>query len=454
VVVTSFPLRAILYNSNATGNIAKWAAELAEFQPRHAIKSQVLADFIVEWTPPPSVPGGPDPDLDPTPAEPRAPVFTEPHWTLFFDGSARQQGGGAGVVLIDPSGDQVKYMVHLEFKATNNMAEYEALIFGLSATLSLGIRQLLVKGDSQLIIKKVRGECSCNKPKLAAYLLHVRKLEKDFIALELQHVPRANNSAADELSMRASTWAPVPEGVFERWLLGPTAQRVELSEGGETSTSKLAVPVAYHLHNPPRIVCATEGPVNLLAPQPVAQSGPNAWISEIRDYLKENILPEDHVIAERIVRLAKRYTVVEGDLYRRGANGILMRCITQEEGHELLAEIHGGECGSHSSSRTLVGKAFRHGFYWPTALQDAAELVKSCKACQFHAKQIHTPAQALQMIPPSWPFTVWGWISWEHFPGLSVGTVSSSSPSTNSQSGQRPPLWSVSPKVLPLPSSS
>jgi hypothetical protein len=74
----------------------------------------------------------------------------------------------------------------------------------------------------------------------------------------------------------------------------------------------------------------------------------------------------------------------------------------------LLMKIHGGECRSHSSSRTLVSKAFRHGFYWPTALQDAAEMVKSCKACQFHTKQIHTPAQALQMIPPSWPFTVWG----------------------------------------------
>jgi ribonuclease HI len=312
------------------------------------------------------------------------------------------------VVLIDPSGDQVKYMVHLEFKATNNMAEYEALIFGLTAALSLGIHQLLVKGDSQLIIKKVRGECSCNEPRLAAYLLHVRKLEKDFIALELQHVPRANNSAADELSTRASTWAPVPEGVFERQLLRPTAQPAEPGEGGETSTSKIAVPVAFRLQNPPRIVCATEGPANLLATQPVAQSGPDAWISEIRDYLNENILPEDHVSAERIVRLAKRYTVVEGDLYRRGANNILMRCITQEEGRELLAEIHGGECESHSSSRTLVGKAFRHGLYWPTALQDAAELVKSCKACQFHAKQIHTPAQALQMIPPSWPFAVWG----------------------------------------------
>jgi ribonuclease HI len=72
------------------------------------------------------------------------------------------------VVLVDPSGDQVKYMVHLEFKATNNMAEYESLIFGLSTALSLGIRQLLVKGDSQLIIKQICGECSCNEPRLAA----------------------------------------------------------------------------------------------------------------------------------------------------------------------------------------------------------------------------------------------------------------------------------------------
>jgi hypothetical protein len=62
------------------------------------------------------------------------------------------------------------------------------------------------------------------------------------------------------------------------------------------------------------------------------------------DYLKENILPEDHVSVECIVRLAKRYAMVEGGLYHRGANDILMRCITQEEGHELLTKIHGGEC--------------------------------------------------------------------------------------------------------------
>jgi hypothetical protein len=155
------------------------------------------------------------------------------------------------------------------------------LIFGLSVAISLGIRQLLVNGDSRLIIKQVRGECSCNEPRLAAYLLHVRKLEKDFTALELQHVPRADNSVADELSVRASTWAPVSEGVFERRLLRPTAQPAELDEGGETSTLKLAVPVAYHLQKPLKTVCATGGPASPLAPQPVSQSGPDAWISKV-----------------------------------------------------------------------------------------------------------------------------------------------------------------------------
>jgi ribonuclease HI len=147
------------------------------------------------------------------------------------------------VVLADPGRNQLQYVVCLEFKATNNMVEYEALIFGLSAVLSLGVRQLLVKGDSQLIIKQVREECRCNEPRLAAYLLHVRKLEKDFTTLDLQHVPRADNSAADDLSQRASTRAPVPEGAFERRLLRPTTQPAGLGEGGKTGTLKPAVPV-------------------------------------------------------------------------------------------------------------------------------------------------------------------------------------------------------------------
>jgi hypothetical protein len=139
---------------------------------------------------------------------------------------------------------------------------------------------------------------------------------------------------------------------------------------------------------------------------PEAQVDPNTWVTEIQTYLKGNILPYDSASADRIAPLAKRYTLVEGDLHRHGANDVLMWCITREEGYEFLTEVHGDECRNHASSHMLVDKTFRHGFYWPTALQDTIELVKTCHVFQFHAKQIHTPMQTLQMIPPSWPFAV------------------------------------------------
>jgi hypothetical protein len=88
----------------------------------------------------------------------------------------------------------------------------------------------------------------------------VRKLEKDFDALELQHIPRDGNLVADALSAKASTQAPVPEGVFQRRLLKPSAQPTALGKGGQTSTSKLAVPAALHPWGLPRMVCTLEGP--------------------------------------------------------------------------------------------------------------------------------------------------------------------------------------------------
>jgi hypothetical protein len=271
----------------------------------------------------------------------------------------------------------------------------------LSTTLSLGVRQLLVKGESQLIVKQVKGECSYNDPQLAAYLLYARKLEKDFEILGLQHIPCAENAVADDLSAKASTSALVPDGVLERRLWQPIAWTANPSEGGETSTSKLAVPSVILPWRQPRVLGVTGDYMHPGVQDSKAQAGPNTWITEIWTYLKDNILPDDMDFADRIARFAKRCMLVEGDLYRCVANGVLMRCITREEGCELLTEVQGGECGNHASSRTLVGKAFRHGFYWPTALHDAVELVKTCNACQFHDKQIHMPAQTLQMIPPS-----------------------------------------------------
>jgi ribonuclease HI len=116
------------------------------------------------------------------------------------------QGTGVVVLLLTPSGEHSKYMVYLDFNATNHMAKYEALIFGLSTVLSLGVWQLLVKSDSQLITKQVKGECSYNDPQVVTYLLHAQKLEKDFEVLDMQHVPRANNAVIDDLSTKGSMW--------------------------------------------------------------------------------------------------------------------------------------------------------------------------------------------------------------------------------------------------------
>jgi hypothetical protein len=81
-----------------------------------------------------------------------------------------------------------------------------------------------------------------------------------------------------------------------------------------------------------------------------------------------------------------------------------MKCVPREEGKDILEEIHKGVSGNHASSRTLVSKAFRRAFYWPTALGDAEELVTRCQGFKYFTKQQHISAYKLVTIPPTWPF--------------------------------------------------
>nr|CAH67296.1 OSIGBa0103O01.14 [Oryza sativa]CAH67380.1 OSIGBa0159F11.4 [Oryza sativa] len=389
-VVTSYPLSQILHNREGTGRVVKWAIELSEFdlhfEPRHAIKSQALADFVAEWTPAPEPVSVPEASADPSQLPHTA------YWVMQFDGSLSLQGAGAGVTLTSPSGDVLRYLVHLDFRATNNMAEYEGLLAGLRVAAGLGIRRLLVLGDSQLVVNQVCKEYRCSDPQMDAYVRQVRRMERHFDGIELRHVPRWDNMIADELSRLASSRAQTPPGAFEERLAQPSARPDPI---GETDAPD----------RPP-------GPVGVQASGPEGSAPSSlrliAWIAEIQAYLTDKTLPEDREGSERVPRISKRYVLVEGTLYRRAANGVLLKCIPREQGVVLLVDIHEGECGAHSASRTLVGKAFRQGFYWPTALSDAVDLVRRCKACQFHAKQIHQPAQVLQTIPLSWPFAVWG----------------------------------------------
>jgi hypothetical protein len=133
-----------------------------------------------------------------------------------------------------------------------------------------------------------------------------------------------------------------------------------------------------------------------------------SWAEPFSNYLITGDLPQDKVEARRLQHRAQAYTIINSELYKRSVSGIFQKCIEPEEGIELLREIHQGECGHHASSRALVAKAFRHGFYSPTALKDVEQLVKQCNGCQRFSKHRNTSAAALKTILLTWPFAVWG----------------------------------------------
>jgi hypothetical protein len=85
-----------------------------------------------------------------------------------------------------------------------------------------------------------------------------------------------------------------------------------------------------------------------------------------------------------------------------------MKCITPDEGCTILQDIHTCICGNHAGARSLVGKAYRLGFFWPTAVSGADSLVCRCECCQFFAHQKHVPSHQLQTIPITWSFSTWG----------------------------------------------
>ena len=130
------------------------------------------------------------------------------------------------------------------------------------------------------------------------------------------------------------------------------------------------------------------------------------WTEPFLAYLNRWELPEDQNEARCIVRRSKTYKVHEGELYKKSTTEVLQRCISEEEGWQLLAEIHAGLGGHHAAARALVSKAFHIGFFWPTAKADAQDLVQHCIGCQLFASQSHMPPTALRTIPITWPFAV------------------------------------------------
>jgi transposase InsO family protein len=230
----------------------------------------------------------------------------------------------------------------------------------------------------------------CRDPKMEAYCDEVRRLEDKFYGLELNHVAWRYNETADELAKIASGWTTVPPDVFSWDLHQPSVKTDDTPEPGEAS--------------------APEGEALRVEEERNGVTPNRNWQTPYLQYLHRGELPLDRAEARRLARRAKSFVLLgdEKELYHRSPSGILQRCISIAEGQELLQETHSGACGHHAAPRALIGNAFRQGFYWPTAVTDATRIVCTCQGCQFYARQTHLPAQALQTIPITWPFAVWG----------------------------------------------
>jgi ribonuclease HI len=244
---------------------------------------------------------------------------------MYFDGSLKLQGARAWILFIAPGGEQLKYALQLLFPASNNAAEYEALIHGLNIAVSLSIKKLMVYGDSLVVISQINKGWDCSADSMGMYCAAVRKLEEKIEGLEFHHVERDRNATVDALSKLGSSRAQVPLGIFVQEISHPSILSDQTEE------------------------------CNTLSQQ---DSDPNDWREPIIRYVKNKEEPDDKAAAERIARQSAHYTLIGGTLYRRGATGVLMKCIHSAIGKQLLDEIHAGQCRVHAASRTLVGKVF------------------------------------------------------------------------------------------------
>ncbi|XP_074298507.1 uncharacterized protein LOC141629394 [Silene latifolia] len=166
-VITNYPLKTIMRKPELSGRMAKWSVHLSgydlKFEPRTAIKSQALADFVSDFSP--ALQTQVEQDILNLEEDKGEQV-----WELHVDGASNAKGAGVGLVLKSPQGDLIVQGVRCEFNATNNKAEYEALILGLKLALDLKIRHLQVYSDSKLIVNHVNDCYEARDPRMMAYL--------------------------------------------------------------------------------------------------------------------------------------------------------------------------------------------------------------------------------------------------------------------------------------------
>ena len=194
-----------------------------------------------------------------------------PIWKLSVDGATNAQGSGSGLILTSLEGIDIEYTLILGFQASNNEAEYEAVIAGLSLAHSLEIDQLEVCSDFPLVVRQIKDTYEAKSGRMILYLIKVQDLLKKFVLVQVRHIPRAENSRADALAKLA------------------TASQEDLSR---------STPVEY-LAELSIDLCDVE----------VAQVGPElSWMDPISDYIIDGRLPDDPKEAAKIRTRSARFT--------------------------------------------------------------------------------------------------------------------------------------------------
>nr|GEX08585.1 reverse transcriptase domain-containing protein [Tanacetum cinerariifolium] len=354
-------ISAVMSRPDVAGRLQKWSIILGEhnitYRPRTSIKGQILADFLNE------MPG------DASQGVPVAVTQEEP-WTLFTDGSSCVDGSGAWVILTNPEGVEFTYALRFQFAASNNEAEYEALVVGLRIATQMGVKNVQVNVDSKLVANQVLGTYVAKKDNMIKYLEIVKGLVSEFTTFSISQVPRSRNKKADALSKIATSFAHLSKQVL-----------VEVLETKSITGKEVTA------------VIEEEGPT---------------WMTELVDYLKEGILSEDEKEARKLCLKAHQYELREGVLYKRSFFTPWLRCVGPLQAEYVMEEIHEGSCSMHAGPRSVVAKAIRLGYYWSTMHKDAGDMIRKCSDCQIHRPVTRHPQQPLTPITAPWLFYKWG----------------------------------------------
>ena len=331
VVLTQLPVKAILRSADYTGRVAKWGTILRAFNikymPRTSIKGQVLTNLVAEFTEPPVKKLKPTENMDEKSVDMISQQGPSP-WEVYVDWASNQKGSGVGLVLISPEKIIIEKSLKLDFLATNNEAEYEALLMGMAMVQRMSGKSLNVFSDSRLVVGQVKGEFEAKDERMQGYLSQVRCVQSEFESFNLLHIPRSSNAHADSLAMLAtSSPQNLPRVILVEDLYKPTETRRE----------------TVQVHQ--------------------IRAGPS-WMDSIIQFLKGDIFPKERLEADKVRRKATRFWLSENQkLYKRSFSGPYLLCVHLEMTESLLEELHEGIYRSHTDGRSLAHRAITQN-YW------------------------------------------------------------------------------------------